>query len=311
MSDQRYYLVEFAHVHVDFQVPEVASCLETFGLHSKCTVHPLPSQTFLPCKLTEFIAQTRSKGEVIKQTPHRSFIILSFTSWTENDHEEEVEEERNIISALTQCVLVRGIIELWGAAADLQACADRVKQFILETNAGTYGGKLVKKHCIENAKSWKFTVATIGSKCSREEQNEMRSNFSYLPFSGSVIMDGPDEEYVLIKEVELDECGSPLFPRLDHAGKLISENDARPPLAVYFGRVLGGGRNLRDRLLKYNLKGRAYLGPTSMDNELSMIMTNLAQVLKHYSFDIQNYFCTPFFCQCCQPNLSIIPFVSF
>jgi hypothetical protein len=290
MNDQRYYLVEFAHLHVDFQIPEVASALETYGLYSKCNVHPLPNQTFSPCTLAEFTTQTRCKGEVNEKVAHRSFIILTFNSCWENIHDEEGEVDRLIISALTQCVLVRGIIELWGSATDLQECADHMRKLTLESNSETYGAKLVKKHCIDQAKSWKLTVATIGSKCSREEQNEMRSKFSYLPFSGNVLMDGPDEEYVIIKEVELDECGSPLFPRLDHSGNLIPENDARPPLAVYFGRVLAGGRNLRDRLLKYNLKERAYLGPTSMDNELSMIMTNLAQVLNHfystYSHDI-------------------------
>jgi tRNA (guanine10-N2)-methyltransferase len=97
-------------------------------------------------------------------------------------------------------------------------------------------------------------------------------------------MKDADDEYLFIREVELDDQGGAVYPR--HSGvnrDLIVENDARPPLACYFGKVLGNnslGRNWRgsNRIEQYSLKKRSYLGPTSMDAELSMIMTNLAQI---------------------------------
>lgn len=272
-------MVEFAHLHVDFHIPEVASILEMEGLMNRCSVYPLPNQCFEPCTLKEFITLTSCMGTLgnVVIMPPRSFLILSFSSCGASYKNEE-EEERLILDALSQCVLARGVIELWAADKDVHECAAQVKS--LSSQVGTATNKLVKKHCIDQEKSWKFTIATIGTKYSREEQNQIRSKFAFLPFAGPVVMDGPEEEYVLIKEVELDGCGSPLYPRFGHSGNLIPENDARPPLAVYFGRVLGGGRNFRDRLLKYDLKARSYLGPTSLDNELSMIMTNLAQVKK-------------------------------
>lgn len=264
-------------MHVDFHIPEVASILEMQGLMNTCSVYPLPNQCFEPCTLSEFVKLTSCTGTLgnVATMPPRSFLILSFSSCGANYKNEE-EEERFILKALSQCVLVRGVIELWAADKDVHECAAQVKN--LSSQAGTATNKLVKKHCIDQEKSWKFTIATIGTKYSRDEQNQIRSKFAFLPFAGPVVMDGPEEEFILIKEVELDGCGSPLYPRFGHSGILIPENDARPPLAVYFGRVLGGGRNFRDRLLKYDLKARSYLGPTSLDNELSMIMTNLAQV---------------------------------
>jgi len=56
----------------------------------------------------------------------------------------------------------------------------------------------------------------------------------------------------------------------------------RPPLACYFGRALNGTRKTKGRaqLDQYSLKRRPFLGPTSMDAELSFIMTNLGQVRK-------------------------------
>ena len=105
----------------------------------------------------------------------------------------------------------------------------------------------------------------------------MRAAFAFLAFTGRVRMEDPQEEFIIVREIEVDRLGSPLYPRHSHHREIIPENDRRPPLGVYFGRVLGTG--LREgRVEKYCLNKRKYLGPTSMDTELSMIMTNLGQV---------------------------------
>ena len=65
-------------------------------------------------------------------------------------------------------------------------------------------------------------------------------------------------------------------------------NELRPEcIAVYFGRILGSSRNWRrGRIEELSLKKRKYLGPTSMDAELSVIMSNIAQVQKNsFCFD--------------------------
>jgi tRNA (guanine10-N2)-methyltransferase len=46
---------------------------------------------------------------------------------------------------------------------------------------------------------------------------------------------------------------------------------------VYFGRRVAVGR--RDWIEQYTLKKREYLGTTSMDSELSLLIANQAQVL--------------------------------
>ena len=53
-----------------------------------------------------------------------------------------------------------------------------------------------------------------------------------------------------------------------------------PPLGVYFGRILGGPRKGRNGLELYNLKNRVFLRLTSMDAELSFVMTSYGQVQK-------------------------------
>jgi tRNA (guanine10-N2)-methyltransferase len=107
----------------------------------------------------------------------------------------------------------------------------------------------------------------------------MRKQFDFLERLGPVKLKDCDNEYILIREVELDSQGGAVFPRFDQNKRMIVENDQRPALGWYFGRILGN-RHLKGRgqIGTYSLKKRAYLGPTSMDTELSLIMTNLAHV---------------------------------
>jgi hypothetical protein len=268
-SDRQFYLIEWAHFHVDFQLAEVASVLDMDGFVEHCLVHPLPRQKNKTCRFEDFkLCKTENET-------HRSFLIISLPCHIAKD---------TLVTALTRCVLVRGVIELWAADIDIDTCADTITNTIGNMSGDLPGSgssldPLVREFCMDQEKSWKMTVATLGSKYSRDEQNEMRLKFSdHLPFAGPVVMTNPSAEFVLIREIELDQKGSPLYPRHGNKGVLIPENDQRPPLGVYFGRVLGQGRNMREKWDKFKLTKRAYLGPTSMDSELSMVMTNLAQV---------------------------------
>ena len=178
------------------------------------------------------------------------------------------------------------------------------------------------------AKRWKMTIHTLGSTYTRNEQEEMRLTFTNaIPLYGTVQMKDPDNEFVVVREIELDPNGGPklqstLRPTRPHpihndsgdSNTAFEENkndtesnaDHRnqidntdttdnhhnhhnnchgqyPSIACYFGRALGGCRSTRrmgGNIPKYDLKQRNYLGPTSMDAELSFIMTNLGQVQK-------------------------------
>jgi tRNA (guanine10-N2)-methyltransferase len=51
---------------------------------------------------------------------------------------------------------------------------------------------------------------------------------------------------------------------------------AKEPNAVYFGVLLSAGNHESSK--KFDLKKRGYLGTTSMDAELSLVMGNMALV---------------------------------
>jgi tRNA (guanine10-N2)-methyltransferase len=154
--------------------------------------------------------------------------------------------------------------------------------------------------------SWKMTVHTLGATFDRHDHEQFRRLFApffqHHPWTCTghpVVMRNPDTEFVLIREVELDANGGAMFPRYDFEKRLIVETDARPPLCCYFGRRLicrssvaganagtsgsrstgcGSGGRPTNMWEQYSLKKRMYLGPTSMDSELSFIMTNLGHV---------------------------------
>ena len=267
-------LIEFVHRHLGFHDAELESILEMSGIKVgvDCHFKPLPNYD--------------SDSKFV-----RPFRILS-VPWSSIGSKFSITADADgtldLITSLARCTLIRSVIELWGAGCTIDDCVKNVKDgnSLKRHQLGKHLGASATDFC---NRSFKVTIHTLGSTYTREEQSDMRSQFSFLDFPGAVKMKNPDDEYLFIREVELDEKGGAVYPR--HSGEkreIIPENDARPPLGCFFGRVLGVGRNWRGsgRLEKYSLKKRAYLGPTSMDSELSLIMTNLAQVKKgSFAFD--------------------------
>ncbi|GMH72138.1 hypothetical protein TrST_g763 [Triparma strigata] len=123
--------------------------------------------------------------------------------------------------------------------------------------------------------SWKIVFDTFASKFTKSEQSKIMHQFIDLHKpSGPVKMKDPTTTMSIIHEYPVKISGAPMYPRFDHSGSPIPSNVDRPPLSVYFcSNFAAGGRDLVE---KYTLKKRTYLGPTSMDNELSLIMCNAA-----------------------------------
>ena len=93
----------------------------------------------------------------------------------------------------------------------------------------------------------------IGKKISTDRQKEIIEMFGHFPFN---------KEYVALKDYEL------VYKILDNQGDDM----------LYFGNVVASCRpdDFRDDTYyaKYSLKLRPYLGPTSTDHELALLMAN-------------------------------------
>ncbi len=318
-NHERYIvLVEFVYRHLNFQMAELESILETHGilLGSKdCMIVPLPTPTI-------------NENESTISQKNRAYTILSFPleqapQWSGllQTHEEQqknskfdpsIEHQSNhytpkmqnhspsIADILYKCTLVKSVVELWSfSSVDLKDCADKAFEWLNASSSPSFQ----KDHiwpsvCRETERPWKFTIHTLGTKVTREEQDQMRNTFrkTLNCINGPVKLKDPTaQEFLLIREIELDGKGSPLWAKdtANRNNKDENDSNANPPngrrayctdaIAYYFGRVLGGRMRNNDGsrgMDHYSLKSRPYLGPTSMDAELSFVMTSLGKVTK-------------------------------
>lgn len=229
-----------------------------------------------------------------------------------------------IASILSRCTLIRSLTELWGCGATMEDCVADVESLFRLGESGESRENVdtakplpgqgiqenfnktvdtivnpkvdlkqeyvpqIQKRLKDPQRSWKMTIHTLGCTFTRDHQDGIRRKLlsaltatqePLLP-AGPVKMSNPDDEFLVIREVRLNRLGSP-------------DTSPATPLAVYFGRILGEGRDwrMKGKGLHHNLdlKKRKYLGPTSMDAELSLVMTNLARVQ-------QSSFCLDPFC---------------
>jgi tRNA (guanine10-N2)-methyltransferase len=257
-------LVEFVVRHSDFQKAELTSVLEVIAC--SYTVVELP---VAPC------------ANLNDPHCHRAFCLLQIHNSNKNYGDDDCSgsrccPEESVVAStiLSRCTLVRSVLEVWGYGDSLETCAQDAIQF---RNNNTKN----MPHNVTSyeAMTWSFTIQTLGTKYNREEQNDMRKPFAGLNL-GRVCLDKPDLDLRLIREAELDVKGNPAHPKISHTGEILLPKGP-PAVAWYFGRVLQVESSLLRRPLLFSqqsLKKRKYLGPTSMDAELSNVMANLAQV---------------------------------
>jgi tRNA (guanine10-N2)-methyltransferase len=149
--------------------------------------------------------------------------------------------EEEVKKILGRAILVKEIIELWAMGESLEIIHGQVKKVPLEL----YGDALKVP--------FKFSIDSFGKVMNQEDQIKLIDTFSFMPLKGGVSMTDPGVTFSL----------------------LISNAKGQDPF-YYFGRLVGKGK--RELVDRFTLKKREYLGTTSMDAELSLIMSNLALV---------------------------------
>ncbi|KAI7902319.1 S-adenosyl-L-methionine-dependent methyltransferase [Cokeromyces recurvatus] len=136
------------------------------------------------------------------------------------------------------------IFELWGEGNTYEEVHNQVK-------------KTSDRWPAYNTCSFKFVVSSFGSTIPYKEQINIINSFSYLGFEGPIDMKSPDVQFHVLADFGAEN------------------GTERPlPLHIYMGELIATGS--RDLVNLYNLKKRKYLGTTSMDAELSLVMANQA-----------------------------------
>lgn len=153
--------------------------------------------------------------------------------------ELQVQDDEGVQKILDRAILVKDFMELWASGKSMEELHEQVKQ------------QLYRFAPYKETTSFKFLVKTFGRSFSKEEQVDIINSFAYTDLQGPIRMKDPE----VIFGVFVDPLSS----------------------CYYFGIYVG--RSMRGRHLDaMDLKKREYLGTTSMDAELSLVMTNMGLV---------------------------------
>ncbi|KAJ3416870.1 hypothetical protein HDV05_008455 [Chytridiales sp. JEL 0842] len=162
----------------------------------------------------------------------------------------KMESAEDAKKLLKRSILIKEISELWTTAQTFEGILEAVKS-------------LPKKHhepyftC-----SFKFLVSSFGATLTIPEQVERIEQFAFLPYTGKIDLKNPEVIFSLYEDYK------------DYPVRGLPSPEK--PERLFFGVFLGAAN--RSVISQYDLKKRAYLGTTSMDAELSLVMSNLALV---------------------------------
>lgn len=164
---------------------------------------------------------------------------------------------------LRRCSSLRGVWELW-------ACADTYDELHARNRAlrrfePWLGASL----------SWKALMQGFNVAMAEKRRIELIESFSYMDFQGPTRMRHSDVTWGV-----LEEYCRPADPQKVEARGHAELGDRDPRLVqLFLGRKIkdrSGARAARDLIDALDLKKRAYIGNTSMESEMSVVMANMA-----------------------------------
>ncbi|XP_038220999.1 tRNA (guanine(10)-N2)-methyltransferase homolog [Zerene cesonia] len=184
----------------------------------------------------------------------------------------ELPSESCVKKIASRSVLLKNCIELWSRAKSETSLHENLKSavknisgewIVPSTNDDASDIHICPSELIEACsrkdKSFKIDVETFCKHFTMKEKVDKIEHFSYLPLEGPVKLKNPDITLSYIEFYGVDPNNVP-----------------EQPCDLFFGRWVADGQ--RDLIQVHSLKKRQFIGNTSMDAQLSIIMANQAQV---------------------------------
>ncbi|XP_026330319.1 tRNA (guanine(10)-N2)-methyltransferase homolog isoform X2 [Hyposmocoma kahamanoa] len=173
----------------------------------------------------------------------------------------------------SRSVLLKNCIELWARAKTesqlhinlKNALLNKTNKWIIPESNGNLSSDCdlcpndLIQTCCSVDKSYKVVVETFCKHFTMKEKVEKIEKFSYLPLEGPVKLKNPDVTLSYLEFYGIDPNNVP-----------------EKPYDLFFGKWVADGQ--RDLIQIHSLKKRQFIGNTSMDAQLSLIMANQAQV---------------------------------
>ena len=150
------------------------------------------------------------------------------------------------IKLIERSILIKEIIQLIAMDQNMDALIQTVKE--------TASIEMLTEWKL---KSFKFLVNSFGKSVEMQEQLEIINRFAFLSLQGDVNFKNPEITFSILLDYGLN-----------------SPKETPDLRRVFFGLLIAEAN--RKIVKRYDLKKRNYLGTTSMDAELSLIMANQA-----------------------------------
>ncbi|KAL0208940.1 hypothetical protein P9112_011527 [Eukaryota sp. TZLM1-RC] len=166
---------------------------------------------------------------------------------------ESLELARHICS---RCVLVHSVIDVFAHSSSW----DKLLSTIKSMNSNNTLHPTLQSAISDNV-SFKFSPYTWGKKQSQATHFQLMEDIGAClePIKSTVCLTNPDYDLWIACYSPPPQC---------------SDDSLQPH--YFFGSAVGN--SLRKSISPYRLPDRAFLGPTSMDTELSFVMANLTKV---------------------------------
>ncbi|CAG0882638.1 unnamed protein product [Darwinula stevensoni] len=178
-------------------------------------------------------------------------IQLRFQDPEETEHPYllvDLEDDESARKILSRTLLVRSCFRLYAAGQSMAEIHRQIRSLIAQDFLSAY-----------REASFRIQVEGFSKTISFQEKLDRVNAFAYLPLKGPVKLKDPDLSLHLFEYYGLDPNRAP-----------------EEPYRIFFGRWVCDGQ--RKQTSKYSLKDRKFIGSTSMDPCLALIMGNLAQV---------------------------------
>lgn len=163
----------------------------------------------------------------------------------------EFPNDETALQYASRSIALRSIIKLYSHGSTSTEFHDRLRAHVV-TNKDSLSEYF-------KADTFKVTVETYNKHITQLEKVEKIETMDYLPIEGNVNLKNPHVEWWYMEFWGLDPTAVP-----------------NEPEDLLFGRVMAQGQ--RHLIKELSLKQRKFIGNTSMDAQLSLLMANQAMV---------------------------------
>ena len=144
---------------------------------------------------------------------------------------------------------IKYCVELWAEGDGYKQFHENLKQSAFVNNSKWFDEKI----------SFKVHIESFNKKINGADKREKIESLSYLPIEGPVNLSSPDVVFSYFEFHGFDQNNLP-----------------DQPLKIMFGRLVGEGQ--RERIRKLDIKKRKFIGNTTMDPQLALLMANIGKV---------------------------------